>query len=67
MFKLKEMVIVNNLRNRWNIPPCGTIEELTETTANVNVFNLYGPGADMVVFDIPLNELGKIEITNEIS
>ena len=61
MFKLKEVVIVNNLRNRWNIPPCGIIEELTETTAVVKVYNLYGPGADMTVFDIPLSELSKVE------
>ena len=57
MFKINELVIVNNLRNRWNIPPCGTIEKLNETTADVMVFNLQGPGANLLVIDIPINEL----------
>ena len=57
MFKINDLVIVNELRNRWNIPPCGTIEQLNETTADVMVFNLYGPGADMLVTNIPIIEL----------
>lgn len=57
MLKINDLVCVNNLKNRWGIPPCGTVESLTETEADVMVFNLYGPGADMLVTNIPINEL----------
>lgn len=50
-------LVITKYKNRWNINCCGNIERISNTTADVYVYNLYGPGVNCLIKDIPLNEL----------
>ena len=52
-------LVFTKLKNRWNLDCAGTVEVVdTETNmADVRVWNINGPGADMLVTKIPFAEL----------
>lgn len=50
-------LVVTRIRNRWGIECMGIIEALRDDTADVRVWNMGGPGADVLVTLIPLYEL----------
>jgi len=55
-------LVMTDLKNRWNLDCAGTVVEVHKDTADVNVWNLKGPGADVLVTGIPLE---KLRLDNE--
>lgn len=52
-------LVITRIKNRWNLECAGTVEATDGKTADVRVWNMNGPGADMLVTGIPLDELTK--------
>ena len=50
-------LVLTKIKNRWNLDCAGTIEAINGHTANVRVWNMNGPGADVLVTEIPMTEL----------
>lgn len=50
-------LVITKLKNRWGLDCAGTVERVLEESADVRVWNLNGPGADLLVTGIPLGEL----------
>ncbi len=50
-------LVITKLKNRWNIECAGIIESINGDVANVRVWNINGPGADVLVTGIPMAEL----------
>ena len=52
-------LVITRIQNRWGLDCAGTVEARHGDTADVRVWNMNGPGADMLVTGIPLDELTK--------
>lgn len=52
-------LVITRIKNRWGLECAGTVESRHGETADVRVWNMNGPGADMLVTGIPLDELTK--------
>jgi hypothetical protein len=50
-------LVITRIKNRWGLECAGTVEARHGDTADVRVWNMNGPGADMLVTGIPLDEL----------
>lgn len=50
-------LVVTPFKNRWDLECVGTILALSEGAADVEVFNIAGPGANGTVNGIPLDKL----------
>lgn len=57
MIKIGDLVIIDGIKNRWNINCCGEVKSLNQDFADVYVFNINGPGADQLIKDIPISNL----------
>lgn len=60
-------LIITRIKNRWGLECAGTVEARHGDTADVRVWNMNGPGADMLVTGIPLDELTKDGKTPNVS
>jgi hypothetical protein len=52
-------LVITRIKNRWGLECAGTVESVNGDTADVRVWNMNGPGADMLVTGIPTSELTK--------
>lgn len=52
-------LVITRIKNRWGLECAGTVEARHGKTADVRVWNMNGPGADMLVTGIPIDELTK--------
>ena len=59
-------LVTTRLKNRWGIECLGTIESANDVSADVCVWNLRGPGANVVVTDIPIGELDHFVDANNM-
>jgi len=49
-------LVITRIKNRWGLECAGTIEAIHGDTADVRVWNMNGPGADMLVTGITVGD-----------
>jgi hypothetical protein len=52
-------LVIAKIKNRWGLECAGIIENVKGGRADVKVWNMEGPGADVLVTGIPFSELIK--------
>lgn len=55
--KIGDLVIIENLKNRWGIACAATVISIDGDFCDAEVWSLNGPGANQVVTKIPINEV----------
>lgn len=55
-YKVGDLVFTK-FKNRFDLDCAGTVERVGDGAADVRVWNMYGPGADCLVLNIPTEEL----------